>query len=407
MRLHPRLSWLVFGLAFASCTDGYKPPPLTTTTRGNDVDGDGFAIQDGDCDDNDEAFYPGANDVAGDDKDQNCDDVDGLDADSDGHASNGTGGDDCNDADNTIYGGAPEVGWDDIDQDCDNADRYDFIEVTGGRFHTCGLDSTGTIHCWGSDERGQSSFHPVDPGWKHIGSGEEFSCAVHTDGRACCWGSDDAQQIQDNPGGASCDQPGNWDQISVGHEFACALDLEGHATCWGMDEYNQVSDAPTQIEMQSIAAGGDHGCAVTADDGILLCWGKSDEDSPVTLIPNEPFDVGYSRVVAGADYACAIRQDQGLRCWGHNEQGQSSAPSDAGPYSLLSAADRTSCGILEAQTLSCWGNDAQYQVSDAPTDVEVHWVGIGYDHGCAIRNDNSHVLCWGKNVDGQATSPWP
>lgn len=399
-------------LALASCPEPYKPPTNTDEGPVNDKDGDGFSIADGDCDDEDDRFYPGANDIVGDDKDQNCDGLDGLDADLDGHASTGSGGDDCNDDDIAIYGGAPEVGWDGIDQDCDMEDRYDFLEVSGGRFHTCALDSTGTIRCWGGDARGQTSFRPLDADWKHVTSGEEFSCAVHEDGRACCWGSDEFRQIQDNPGGAQCADPsqaipGDWDQISAGHEFACALNRQGYATCWGQDEHGQVSEAPTGVELQAIAAGGTHACAITASDGRILCWGRNDQGGPVDYVPQNSFDINYTRIVSGADYSCAIRQDQGLRCWGHNDVGQTSAPSDAGPYSLLAATDRTTCGILEAQTLSCWGLNNQYQVTDAPDNVSVHWVGLGFNHGCAIRNDNDHVICWGQNVDGQATPPWP
>jgi alpha-tubulin suppressor-like RCC1 family protein len=395
-------------VALAACPDPYKPPTTDTASDPNDKDKDGFTIADGDCNDEDETFYPGANDVVGDDKDQNCDDVDGLDEDRDGHASTGTGGDDCNDADDTIYLGAPEVGWDDIDQDCDLEDRYDFIEVAAGGEHTCGLDSLGRIRCWGGDDHGQSSFHPTDPGWLHISSGEEYSCAVHEDGRACCWGNDEKHQIQDNPGGASCDAPAaDWEQISAGQEFACALTRAGEAYCWGDDEYGQVSDIPLDVDYQAISAGGSHGCGILAADGRITCWGRSDQGGAVDLTPVQPTDIGFSRITSGSDYSCAIRQDLGLKCWGHNEVGQTSSPNDAGPYSQLSALDTTTCGILENQTLSCWGKDNQYQVTDSPEDVDVHYVSIGFEHGCAIRNTNSHVLCWGNDLHGEATSPWP
>lgn len=50
--------------------------------------------------------------------DQNCDGVDGLDADHDGHASRATGGGDCDDEDRLIHPAAIEVVGDSVDQNC-------------------------------------------------------------------------------------------------------------------------------------------------------------------------------------------------------------------------------------------------------------------------------------------------
>ncbi|MBI2893963.1 MAG: putative metal-binding motif-containing protein [Deltaproteobacteria bacterium] len=60
--------------------------------------------------------------VAVDGIDQNCDGVDGVDGDGDGHASRTTGGDDCNDADGGIFPGAADANGDGIDQNCDGVD---------------------------------------------------------------------------------------------------------------------------------------------------------------------------------------------------------------------------------------------------------------------------------------------
>ena len=64
-----------------------------------DLDNDGYTTEEGDCDDQDPNISPTAADLVGDDYDQNCDGVDGMDADGDGWASEVSGGSDCDDAD--------------------------------------------------------------------------------------------------------------------------------------------------------------------------------------------------------------------------------------------------------------------------------------------------------------------
>ena len=61
-------------------------------------------------------------DSVGDGLDQNCDGIDGVDADQDGYASQESGGTDCDDFNNTIYPGAEEIEGDGVDQDCDGTD---------------------------------------------------------------------------------------------------------------------------------------------------------------------------------------------------------------------------------------------------------------------------------------------
>ena len=85
--IHISLSLLLF-----AC--GEKETPV-------DVDNDGFSEAE-DCNDLVASVNPSASDVLGDDIDQNCDGVDGVDADGDGVASLSSGGTDCDDADAEI-----------------------------------------------------------------------------------------------------------------------------------------------------------------------------------------------------------------------------------------------------------------------------------------------------------------
>jgi len=110
-----------------------------------DLDGDGYTVEDGDCDDTRSDIHPGAIEICGDSRDNDCDgDVDEnviaiyLDFDGDGYGSNQVStlrcpgndlpvhfvanSDDCDDEDVSNHPGAEEICGDGMDQDCDGAD---------------------------------------------------------------------------------------------------------------------------------------------------------------------------------------------------------------------------------------------------------------------------------------------
>ena len=141
-------------------TDSYAFPgaafeePLSCA---RDYDGDGFGdamavapvVPGGDCDDTTTAVNPAATDTVGNGVDDNCDGIDGVDADGDGYASEASGGEDCNDAAPTAPGGVDDS-TDGIDQDCDGMDG---VDADGDGFTDA---STGGDDCDDSD----ASTHP-------------------------------------------------------------------------------------------------------------------------------------------------------------------------------------------------------------------------------------------------------
>ncbi|MED5370657.1 MAG: putative metal-binding motif-containing protein [Myxococcota bacterium] len=91
-----------------------------------DDDGDGFTLNDGDCDDNDADSYPGAEEVWYDGVNQDCGDEEDFDADGDGYLGQQDGPDaDCNDNNPDINPAATETWYDNIDSDCDGANDFD------------------------------------------------------------------------------------------------------------------------------------------------------------------------------------------------------------------------------------------------------------------------------------------
>ncbi|MEL6341699.1 MAG: putative metal-binding motif-containing protein [Myxococcota bacterium] len=94
-----------------------------------DVDGDGIdgLSCDGgeDCDDEDDAIFPGALERWYDGVDQDCLGDDDFDADTDGFQSETYGGTDCDDADDAVYPGADDANYDGVINDCDASDEFD------------------------------------------------------------------------------------------------------------------------------------------------------------------------------------------------------------------------------------------------------------------------------------------
>ena len=94
-----------------------------------DADGDGFAnLGSGgdDCDDADPSVHPGANEVWYDGVDQDCDPDNDYDQDGDGWPAAAYGGNDCDDTDDEAHPGADEL-QNDFDDDCDGMVDEDFV----------------------------------------------------------------------------------------------------------------------------------------------------------------------------------------------------------------------------------------------------------------------------------------
>jgi len=99
-----------------------------------DGDGDGYSPADGDCNDGNDAMFPGNAEIC-DGLDNDCDGallVDESDEDNDGFALCDL---DCNDEDGAIYPGAPEI-CDGEDSDCDGVNA-DFDDADGDGFTPC------------------------------------------------------------------------------------------------------------------------------------------------------------------------------------------------------------------------------------------------------------------------------
>lgn len=233
-----------------------------------------------DCDDENDDVYPGAPDTVGDTIDQNCDALDGVDADGDGVASRASGGTDCNDA---------------------NA------EVTSNECGGCEpLGGTVGQACAGC---GQLVCDPAGG----LSCEELLAC----NGETC---SEDADCASGSCAVGVCEsnvQPG----LAVSLGCVWALNDAGVVAGWTLRGESSELCPPPEGVFTRIAAGGypfgfsylpDYACGIR-EGGSLHCWQSSDGWSPPT-----PADasIEWSRLYAGAFSLCAIAESGDVGCWG-------------------------------------------------------------------------------------------
>lgn len=138
-----------------------------------------------------------------------------------------------------------------------------------------------------------------------------------------------------------------------------------------------------------LCVGGNHGCGLRAN-GELACWG-SDNQGQRSL----PTDRTYREVACGDAHTCTIDTHGALSCAGRNADGQrASAP---GPFTQVTAGDAHTCVLDHAGRPTCFGRDADGQAS--PPDVALRAVAAGADFTCGIGRDDRTLRCWGRNAD--------
>lgn len=292
--------------------------------------------------------------------------------------------------------------------------------VAGGGAHTCVLQHTGGVLCWGQDAMGA------------VGDGEDLEGAKVTP----------RQPIGLTKGII---------RLAAGNSHTCAVSEKGDVLCWGWNGYGQLGNqtlenahAPVAVSALaepavSIAAGRHHTCALLAS-GTVACWGDNtrgqlgqnvDVVDAASVEPRAVVGLNSQakEICAGGFYTCALLRDGAVSCWGTLQESDAEQP-DTDPATVqkpaavvtrppVGQAKGLSCGrwhrcvVTTAGDVYCWGYSSDYGqlggTSSAKTLAESVAVALerpavavaaGAEGTCALLDDGQ-VACWGSNNYGQ------
>ena len=255
------------------------------------------------------------------------------------------------------------------------------IQIDSMGSHTCALNESGSIFCWGDNVHGQlgnntntNSHHAVAVaagedsttplnGIVQLSTGNYATCALTSEEKVLCWG-DSAKQL---PGGTSThtDYPvelleavntplNGIVQVSAGHYNICVLTSQGQVKCLGYNDYGELGTGSTGSrttymvdviagrgqsaplgDIAEVTTGKEQVCALT-NSGEVLCWGDNsrgqlgdnsvtERHSPVAVVSDNSGESLLKNIIevrAGTNYMCALSDSGSIYCWGFGSKGR-------------------------------------------------------------------------------------
>ena len=295
---------------------------------------------------------------------------------------------------------------------------------SGGPVHSCGLRLDGLAQCWGE---GQDPSSPVLGGARlaEIAIGNRLACGLFHDGKAACWryylGYPDPRL---DAVVANVPVEFTFSSIVIIADRACGLTSERSILCWGTRQnwLSQDLPSPPSGTHIAIASSESFACAIN-DAGRIRCWDNAygfpdDLEQMVRphrgttsigehFSPNETISRKYRALALGDGgwyssggserspyHACALLETGTAVCWGADDFGQASPPTDV-RFSSITAGGRHTCGVTLAGPTRCWGADDAGQ-STPPTREPLADLQANHDSTCGLRTDGD-VICWGDH----------
>ncbi len=337
----------------------------------------------------------------------------------------------------------------------------DFMDLSSGYRHTCGVKTDGTVRCWGYNESRELGIRSATyvsvalpirgiTSAVSVAAGEKHSCVLLRSTEVRCWGANGSGQLGDNTFETS-ERPvtvvkGDGKpltgvvQISAGNGFTCARLNSGRATCWGhsfglgdgTDEDRGYAgpevSLPSVVDVAVAPFSTRIACAVTSAAEVF-CWGENFSNMTKIGTPVKQDGISGAVSVLAADrHACALLDSASIRCWGMNFKGEL-GPTEisSGVYgapgltvqSLSRGGGYRTCVVTIDGKARCWGSGWNGGLGtgsttdrsspgavkiDRSTELDnVRLITLGESQSCALTTGGD-VYCWG--YAGYTARPW-
>lgn len=308
------------------------------------------------------------------------------------------------------------------------------LAVAPGRTHTCALEATGRVVCWGSDSDGQlgpgkrwfaSQHAHLAEGAIDIVSGRHQTCVLGPSGKVRCWGGG-RERIFDLDTSAVA----AWGTSKILLQKDGAVLVSRRAPLGRMEKVvagpasglwkvvplsgaARVSTRP--LMFAALLSGGDLLCSTALPDFELACPGTRAEGF------QRSYGLGGVEVAVSDDVLCVLQSTGDVHC-----TGSARVPGVRAAFRRvffpkkaikLTGGARHTCALLEDQTVWCWASDGPpsglfgpFNARTSPERIAglqaVRSVVAGDEHTCAIE-DSGALFCWGSNEDGQVALDGP
>ena len=256
-----------------------------------------------------------------------------------------------------------------------------WTKLAGGSGHFCGIGTDGSLWCWGDNTLGQlgigttttnvSTPTRVGTGmtWIDVAGGGSHTCGVQSDGSLWCWGDGNHSQLGNGMTSALTPQhigTTTWRTVSAGFDHTCAIASDGTAYCWGNNQEHEAGlgvfsanfiPTPTQVDSLqwlTIAAGNTSTCGLLTDHTVA-CWGHEffETDHP------EPSEIAgtWSSIANTFTGRCGVQTDGTLWCFNFVANQSPQQIGTATTWTTLAPSQYDSCAGQTDGTVWCWGRN--------------------------------------------------
>ena len=229
-------------------------------------------------------------------------------------------------------------------------------QIATGFGHTCAIDLSGTVYCWGNNEIGQignGTTSAAEPGpvklkdfsgVKSVSAGLAHTCIIDSKNDAYCWGQNDNgklvyDSLEKSYTPVKVKDISNVSFIHAGRTATCLVS-RGEVYCFGSNQLNELqttsveklvltpSKVPGLSSITKVILGTQFACALSTG-GELFCWGVQLNGRLGAVEENKPFPPSKMAINepvkdfgVGAGHICAVGNSGALYCWGWGERGQ-------------------------------------------------------------------------------------